>query len=54
MICQLKYKRIISFLVIGLIGILGLSWYKEQTANKIIPKRAKFVERRIEWSKIYG
>jgi hypothetical protein len=51
---QLKYRRIIILLVVGLIGVVGLFWYKEQTANKVIPKKANFVERKIEWSKVYG
>ncbi|MDR7857146.1 hypothetical protein [Tissierella sp.] len=51
---QLNYRRIIIILLIGLIGVVGLFWYKEQTTNKVIPKRANFVERKIEWSKIYG
>lgn len=54
MIYRIYYKRIITLLMIGLIFIAGLLWYKEQTTNKEIPKRANFVKNELERSKTCG
>ncbi|MFA5575721.1 MAG: hypothetical protein WCZ27_07485 [Tissierellaceae bacterium] len=36
-------KQIILFLIVTLIALGGFLWYKEQTTNKAIPKRANLV-----------
>lgn len=43
MLLELKYKKTITFLIIGLLLIAGLLLYKEQATNKEAPKRANFV-----------
>lgn len=48
MIYRIYYKKVIALLMIGLIFIGGLLWYKEQTTNKEIPKRANFVKIQLE------
>jgi len=54
MTIRLLYKKIIALLLIGLIIIGGIIWYKELTTNKEAPKRANFVINKFEWSKING
>lgn len=54
MIFKLEYKKTITFLTIGFMIVVVLLWYKQQTTNKIIPKKASFVLNTIEWSKNYG
>lgn len=53
MTIELIYKKIIALLIIGLILIGGLIWYKELTTNKEAPKKANYVINILERSKIY-
>ena len=43
MIYKLTYKKFITLLMIVLVVIGGIIFYKEQTTNKEAPKRANFV-----------
>lgn len=53
MTIRLLYKKIIALLLIGLIIIGGIIWYKELTTNKEAPKRANFVINKFEWRETY-
>jgi len=54
MIYNLNYKKIISLLILGLILIGGFLWYREETTNKKVPKRADFVNLDIKRIEMYG
>lgn len=51
MIYKLEYKRIIILLAIGLMILIMLLWHKQETTNKVVPRKANFVLNRIEWRK---
>ena len=48
MIFKLEYKKIIILLLIGFIATIVSLLYKQETTNKIIPKRASYVRNIIE------
>lgn len=54
MALKIKYKKIITLLLIGAVLMVGFLMYKEQTTNKEVPKKAHFVKNRIEWKIVYG
>lgn len=54
MIFKLQYKKTITFLIIGFMIVVAFLWHKQQTTNKVIPKKASFVLNTIEWGKNYG
>ena len=51
---RFTYKKFITLLMIVLVIIGGVIWYKEQTANKEAPKRANFVLNIIELGEVNG
>lgn len=53
MIYKLEYKKIIIFLAIGFVALIMVLWYKEQTINNVVPKKASYVFKRIEGGKYY-
>lgn len=53
MIFKLEYKKIIICLTIGFIGLVMLLSYKEESSNNVIPKKASYVFKKIEWGKYY-
>lgn len=54
MIKELRFKRIITLLIIILFLIISIFYIKEETTNKKTPKRATFVNTVIERSESYG
>lgn len=48
LIFKLEYKKIIILLLIGFIATIVSLLYKQETTNKIIPKRASYVRNIIE------
>lgn len=49
MIYKLEYKKIIILLVISLMTIMSVLWYKKEAANNVIPKKASYVLNEIYW-----
>lgn len=48
MIFKLEYKKIIVLLLVGFMATMASLLYKQETTNKVVPKRASYVKNIME------
>ncbi len=53
-VLNIKYKKTITLLLIGIIIVSGLLVYKEETTNKEVPKKAIYVNIILKLGELYG